>query len=322
MSSPTQPRAPRSATKRAAAPAQPKAPVRIVVGVDGYPEGRDAAALGAAIAGVTGTDLMLVAVHSNPMIPMPSEMGWKGLRKQADGTLRHVRDSLAPGARIVTETDLSIPRALHRVVREHHCDLLVVGSSRDAVDGRVRIGKRTRQLLCHVECALAIAPRGTHKQPHIRLRRIGVGYDGGPESESALALASSLAAAAGAELHVRGVVDDRIPVLMRSALDGLVDTEWTNVIREEEQRLNDQCLAATKAADAQVRIEVLRGRPADALLALSCEVDLLVIGSRRWGTPARVLLGSTGEALLHDAACPVLAVPRPANGLEMPGAGG
>lgn len=61
-----------------------------------------------------------------------------------------------------------------------------------------------------------------------------------------------------------------------------------------------------------VDIDIVRGRPADALVALSGRVDLLVIGSRRWGPAARVLLGSTGEALLHDGACPVLAVPRPA----------
>ena len=50
---------------------------------------------------------------------------------------------------------------------------------------------------------------------------------------------------------------------------------------------------------------------ADALLALSRKVDLLVIGSRRWGPMARVLLGGTGETLLHEAHCPMLVVPRP-----------
>jgi nucleotide-binding universal stress UspA family protein len=50
---------------------------------------------------------------------------------------------------------------------------------------------------------------------------------------------------------------------------------------------------------------------ADALLALSEEVDPFVIGSRRLGPVARVLLGSTGEAVLHDAAACVLVVHRP-----------
>jgi nucleotide-binding universal stress UspA family protein len=58
-------------------------------------------------------------------------------------------------------------------------------------------------------------------------------------------------------------------------------------------------------------VEVNRGRPAAALSKLAERVDLLVIGSRRWGTVARLLLGSTGEALAHHSACPLLVVPRP-----------
>jgi nucleotide-binding universal stress UspA family protein len=293
---------------KAAAPS-PAAISRIAVGIDGFPEGQDAAALGAAIARLTGAHVMLVAVHSAPLFPVPG-WDWRSLRKEADRTLGDVRRAFAPGARTVAETDVSIPRALHRVVRREHRDLLVLGSSRQAPDGHVRIGKRTRQLLSHFECALAIAPRGMHSEPDIQLKRIGVGYDGGPESEAALELAGSMARA-GAELQVRAVVDDRVPMLLRSALGGLVATEWADVIAEKQQRLHDQALAAAKATGATLNVEVLGGRPADALLALSGEVDLLVIGSRRWGPTARVLLGSTGEALLQDAACPVLAVPRP-----------
>jgi nucleotide-binding universal stress UspA family protein len=39
--------------------------------------------------------------------------------------------------------------------------------------------------------------------------------------------------------------------------------------------------------------------------------DLLVIGSRRWGALAGLLLGGTGEALAHGAYCSLLFVPRP-----------
>ena len=314
MSEPSQHKrlGPRPAARRRAPASQRDTVTRIAVGVDGYPEGRDAVALGAAIALVTGAELMLVAVQPDPLVILPRGMDWKSLHDQTEKTLREVRDSLAPHARIMAETDLSIARALHRVVSREHRDLLVVGSSRYAPNGRVRIGKRTRELLCHFESRLAIAPRGMHAQPEVRFRRIGVGYDARPEADAALAIAGSIAVAAKAELQVRAVVDDRVPVLLRSALGGLVSTEWRDAIEDETKRLHDQALAAAQQTGATVRTEVLCGRPADALLALSDEVDLLVIGSRRWGPAARVLLGSTGEALLHDAACPVLAVPRPA----------
>jgi nucleotide-binding universal stress UspA family protein len=44
---------------------------------------------------------------------------------------------------------------------------------------------------------------------------------------------------------------------------------------------------------------------------LSDEVDLLVIGSRRWGPLTRVLLSGTGEALMHGARSSIMVVPRP-----------
>ena len=294
-------------------PGRHEAIARIAVGVDGYSEGRDAVALGSALAGLTGAELMLVAVHINPMVPVPREMDSRTLRRQAEDILREVRDALAPLARIVVEADLSVARALHRVVNREQRDLLVVGSSRHGPQGCVRIGKRTRQLLCNFECALAIAPRGLHEVGPPSLRTIGVGYDGGPESEAALATAAAIAMAASAELRVLGIIDDRVPILMRSALQGLVATEWHDVIAEEQQRLHDRSRAATKALDASVKCGVVRGHPAQVLLALSREVDLIVIGSRRWGPVARVLLGSTGEAVLHDAHCPVLTVPRAAS---------
>jgi nucleotide-binding universal stress UspA family protein len=286
---------------------------RIAVGVDVYPEGRDAAVLGAAIARVVNADLMLVAVHANPLVVLPSEVSWSGMHEAAETQIRQLRDAVAPDARIVVETDWSVPRALLRVAEHEHRDLLVVGSSRHAPEGRVRIGKRTRQLLGSFQCALAIAPRGFHERPVAGFDRIGVGYDGEPESRAALALAGSIALAAGAELRVRAVVDDRIPPIGWSALarGGALHPIWERSIRTATDSLREELLSAAQATGAAVQTEVLRGRPAEALLALSSEVDLLVIGSRRWGPMARVLLGGTGETLLHEGHCPMLVVPRP-----------
>ena len=286
---------------------------RIAAGVDEFPEGRDAAALAQSLAEATGAELMLVAVHSPVLLPAPPELGYRSQRKHSQLLLREVRDSLAPGARTLTTTDHSVARALHRVVDRHHRDLLVVGASRQAAEGHVRIGKRTRQLLCQFECALAVAPRGMHTDPHRGLRRIGVGYDGTPESESALALAGSIAGATGADLHVQAVVDDRVPLFARSVLSGAIELEWNEAINAEIEELRRHGVGAGEGIDVPFDVVATRGRPADALLELSETVDLLIIGSRRWGAHARLLLGSTGEALMHDAACAVLAVPRPSN---------
>lgn len=63
-------------------------------------------------------------------------------------------------------------------------------------------------------------------------------------------------------------------------------------------------------ADAEhVDVEVLRGRPVDALLAAANDAELLVIGSRGRGAAVEALLGSVSEACLHHARCPVVVVP-------------
>lgn len=285
---------------------------KVVAGVDWHPEGRDAAALAAAIADVMGAEVMLIGVHSPAIFPATPILSWKHIHKEAERVLRDVRDELAPEARVHAETDLSVARGLHRAVRAGHGDMLVVGSSRHCPTGRLRIGKRTRQLLGYFEVPLAVAPRGLAAGPRIRFGQIGVGYDGGPEAAAALALACTMAAAVGARVRVCAVVDDRIPLLLRSALQGLASVEWNAVIDEEMTELTSEIEAAANLTGVDVTTDVVGQRPADALLTLSEEVDLLVIGSRRWGPTARVLLGSTGEALLQNAACPVLTVPRPA----------
>jgi len=249
-------------------PPSPATISRIAVGVDGQPEGNDAGVLGKALADVMQADLLLVAVHPDPLVVLPEERNWRSLEEQAASLLGETCDSFAPGARAVVETDMSVPRGLERVVRREDRDLLVVGSSRHGADGRVRIGKRTRQLLGHCKCALAIAPRGIHGKHRRGLTAVGVGYDGGPESDEAVALAGSIALAAGAKLHLCGVVDDRLSSIGWSALaaDGAVLARREEAVRAEMDALGDFGLSAAKATGASVRAEIRRGRPADALL--------------------------------------------------------
>ena len=292
--------------------APPRAFTRIAVGINGFPEGEDALALGAALADVTSADLMLVAVHPDLLVVLPNGMTWSSLRRAAQDTLGDARARKAPNARTTVESDLSVPRALRRVARRQHRDLLVLGSSPKADEGHVRIGKRTRQLLGQFECAMAIAPRGLHKRPDPPLNRIGVGYDGGPEARAALGLAAALARTAGATLRVISVLDDRLPRIGWTSLGrGAMSEYWAELLTGELGAMRRDLESATQSLVAPSESEVQRGRPADRLLELCDDVDLMVVGSRRWGPVARVVLGSTGEALLHNASCPVVAVPRP-----------
>lgn len=284
----------------------------LAAAVDPYPEGRDAAVLAGAIAEAAGAELMLLTVEPDLPLILPG-LDRDRVRRETEAMLRQTRDALAPEARVRITSDLSVPRALERLVRLNHRDLLVVGSSRRGEPGEVRIAGRTRQLIADLGCALAVAPRGLSDRGDFAFRRIGVGYDGGPEAQVALAAAAKIAAGCGAELIVRGVTDDRIPSLgWPSVWMGEIIESWKEMMDAEEATLHRELEEALAEFGITGTIELERGRPATALQALSGEVDLLVIGSRRWGPLARLVLGGTGERLVHGARCSLLVVPRPA----------
>ena len=284
---------------------------RIAVGVDGRAEARDAVCLGMMIGKASGGEVMLVTVDTAPPISVPPRPDWTEMRARMGKVLSELADSLAPGARTIVETDSSVPHGLERVVSGEHRDLLVVGSSRRARHGRARIGRRTRQLLGEVRCALAVAPRGLCAVGPRQLSVVGVGYDGSPEASEALRVAGQLASAAGARLRLRVVADDRFPYVgwtPRSGPD--VQEIWDALIEPNVESLREDAERAVRATGADTSVDVRLGSPPAELIALSRQVDLLVIGSRHWGT-ARLLLGCTGEELMHDARCSVLVVPRP-----------
>ena len=287
-----------------------QAPRLIGAAVDGSPSGRDAVVLGSLLAGATGAELMLIAVHEEPLIPitLPGGMSWTALQEQARTMLTETRDSLAPAARTTVQADIFVWRGLRHVVCHEHRDLLVVGSGRKADAGRVQLGRSAGELLGHLECPLAIAPQGYHTHSRRGLNRIGVGFDGRSESRAALDLAASIASAAGAALEVRGAVDDGVPGGLRTeqiVLEGKAVTE-TQLVGAFER---DLVAASGTGVPTTLKVEV--GVPTDVLSELCHDVDLLVFASGHSAPPGRVQLGGTGRGLLGLATCPVLVVPRP-----------
>jgi nucleotide-binding universal stress UspA family protein len=280
---------------------------RIVVGCDGGAPARDAVALAHSVAQVTGAGLSLVGVYPTAFFPVPGQSDRRSLRAQAEQVLHRERDRFAPEAHTDTVVDLSFARGLRRFGQRWHAGLIVIGSDRQAADGRAAISRRGRQVVIGARCPVLIAARGLHEHP-ARLRAIGVGFDGGPESVAAMHVAVELARATGARLQVRRVVEDQIPPL--SADQWIASADWRQFwepARESAQAVTTQELEAL-GVDAGVSVTV--GDPGYELRSLSEEVDLIVVGSRRWGPKARIISGGVGETLVADAGCSVLIVPR------------
>ena len=283
----------------------------VVAGCDGSPEGRDAVALGAAIASATGARMSLLAVFPTSFFPVPGITDRRTVRAEAIRNLRHDRELLAPEAITHAVADNSVPRALRHYAEHWHADLVVLGSSAAADEGRAAIGRRGRQLLYDAPFSLCVAARGVRSREH-PLGRIGVGFDGSPEADAALGVASGLAQAVAGQLTVRRVLEDRVPLLRGEDWFRVID--WSHEAMWEQGRRD--VLAETEAAISRLglgaEVSATVGDPGYELRRASELVDLLVVGSRRWGPLARLTAGGAGETLVSDAGCSVLIVPRPA----------
>lgn len=154
------------------------------------------------------------------------------------------------------------------------------------------------------ETAAAAAVPGAGEVREVR--RIVVGVDGSPQAERALQHAITQANAWGAELTaVTGVPVGNAGML--AWLPSNIDRE--QVLADIGAGM-DVLVDKYEAENPGLRIRriVLDGTGAELLTEFSTASDLVVVGSRGRGGFRGLLLGSTSQAVLHHAACPVLVV--------------
>jgi nucleotide-binding universal stress UspA family protein len=266
---------------------------RILAGVDETTRSRDAAALADLLAQASRADLMLVAAYQDPLLPFPLTFGSAARRRVDDAhTLLDLARSVhAPHGHTRAVPDFSPARALRRTARDEHADLVVLGSSRSAPAGQARAGRTGRQILHDASFAVAFAA-AERRTPGAILRRVIVGVDDSPEAVLALRTAEQIAGGCEAEVMAVGVAEG--------------SGEMAERCRERAALHLDGVLAGSPGTGREVRV----GEPAQQLALAALDADLLVIGSRRWGHPGRIAMGSTGETLCQAAPCSVLVLPR------------
>jgi nucleotide-binding universal stress UspA family protein len=137
-------------------------------------------------------------------------------------------------------------------------------------------------------------------------QRIVVGVDGSPESVAALTWAAQYAKATGGT--VQAVLAWHYPAVAGPGGGGIVPPE---VSKETERHMRASLAEAVAkvypdptAAETCVRY----GHPAQVLVGLSKEADLLVVGSRGHGGFTGMLLGSVSIHCVSHAQCPVTVV--------------
>jgi nucleotide-binding universal stress UspA family protein len=165
-------------------------------------------------------------------------------------------------------------------------------------------------------CAIVVVPH--EWQPRGGLRTIGVAYVESPEGREALRSGHAFARRAGATLRVLtvakvgfasyGETEARTAEQRGRDFD---EVEGEHRVRAEE---SVRAAVATLGDDVPVEVDAFLEDPADTLVRVSQNLDLLVCGSRGYGPLRAVLLGGVSRRIAAEAHCPVMVLPRGVEG--------
>jgi len=286
-------------------------PAPVVVGVDGSSSALDAVAWAAREAERHRLPLrlvhaLLVPVGGYPEILVAEAEVRQALENQAEVWLKAAEDAARAVAPSVEVASAVVSGAVVPVLVEEsrRARLVALGSQGLGGFTGLLVGSAAVGLSAHGVCPVVVV-RGTSSADG----PVVVGVDGSPASEAAIAFAFDAASTRGAPLTAVMTWTD---FLVDSPYDeARLAIDWQQV-EESEQRLLAQRLAGwqEKYPDVHVDRVVVRDRPVRALLGLAEDARLLVVGSRGHGGFTGMLLGSTSQALVYHAPCP-LAVVRP-----------
>lgn len=282
---------------------------RIVAAVDGSTSSLHAALWAAAEAAQRHEPIRLVhAVDSDSLAYgawLAPARGYFDLL-QSDGQ-RILADAKA--AILGQHPDLDVTVALHMsgpvpaLLKESDgALLLVIGSRGTGVARAILVGSTVVAVAEHARCPVAVI-RGHHDaEAPPTAGPVVVGVDGSPTGDAAVAAAFDEASWRRADLVAVHAWAEPFSYTRAS------NTGWD--VSEAESEVLAERMAGwqEKYPDVTVRRVVERNTPVESLLNNALAAQLLVVGSRGHGGFTGMLLGSTSQALILHATCPVLVV--------------
>jgi nucleotide-binding universal stress UspA family protein len=267
----------------------------VIVGVDEQPGSRDAIALAKNLVAEAG-ELTLVHVYHDGTMPVrSSNPGVQAAERERSLALLGVaRDEAQVQAGRICIGSPSVGQGLHQLAERQQADLVVIGSCRRGLIGRVFVNDDTRDALNGAPCAVAVAPAGYSERAAV-LREIGVGYNASPESQHALAVARELATERAAKLSAFEAIS--LPAYCFTARGAPVGESIGAYVDQARERI---------AALGDVEPHAAYGAAAEELTVYSASLDLLFVGSRGYGPIGRLVHGSTSQGLARTARCPLI----------------
>ncbi|MFZ2528844.1 MAG: universal stress protein [Rhodococcus sp. (in: high G+C Gram-positive bacteria)] len=291
-------------------------PKPIVVAVDGSDAAAAAVIWAARSAAARALPLHIVTVVHVPSFYYSEPYLAQSFHQEMKDTARARLDNAAVLARqtaeetgplTVTTGHLEGKVAQTLVELSARATQLVLGSRGLGEVKGLLIGSVTLAVAAHSHAPVAVVRGRTLDGAPPAEGPVVVGVDGSESCEPAVEAAFEEAAARGATLVAVNVWSD---VSVQPSLGAVPeDPQWSTIQTGEEVVLAER-LAGFRERYPDVVVErvVARDRPVRVLSEYAETAQLLVVGTRGRGGFKGLLLGSTSNALIQTADCPVLVV--------------
>ena len=280
---------------------------QIIVATDGGRESFGALRVAAALGGLPGTSVTVVAVvtpfpHKLASVARPDQpvaIDERSRREMQDHIESHLRD--LPGAEgwpVRTVVGWP-PDAINEAARECAATLIVLGIGRHRRVDRLFGSETAIAVMRHARIPVLAVPPTTHGLP----RHVLAAMDFTGASTSAAELAMQLMARDGTLTlaHASSFTG------RNHTLGGLVDLYRTGA----QTKLDATRRHLERRSRSVIETALLEGEAGQALLdyARQRDVDLIALGGHEQGLVDRILLGSVRTRVVRAAACSVLIAP-------------
>lgn len=280
----------------------------IVAAVDGSELALDGVRWAALAAQRENRPLRVVSVVEPPILQYGAAIAMAqaytdAAKAFAEGALdiaRDLIDEVAPGAETTAEVIEGRPALVLRELSSRAHTMVLGRRGLGGVTGLL-LGSVSTDVAAHADCPVVVVPENPRGSGPVV-----VGVDGSPVSSAAIAAAFAQASFLQA------------PLIAVHTYGGNAGAAYFDRLHAERQQLTDEAHEALGSQlagaledypDVAVTTVVTTESAAHQVLESAAEAQLIVMGSRGRGGFRGLLLGSTSQAVLQVAPCPVMIVP-------------
>ena len=280
----------------------------ILVPLDGTAESNAALPLARTVAQTSGGTITLLRV-----LQPNGEADGDEVAEQMRRVATELGDSV-PSVTTVVREAANVAREILEQVRALSADLVIMRTRGRAGIGRAMLGSVTQDVLANCPVPVMLMRPGGRRITHIR--QLLVPVDGSPGGALSLGLAVQLSRATNASIRLLEVsVPASNWVFTSQTYNGMsyYDPAWDEEALEAARTYVDGLVSRLRAAGVTAEGEARQTSLVPDTIVTTAEaarVDLIVMSTRAHTGPARALLGSTADAVVRAADCPVLLIHR------------